>query len=181
MFGNGLGEVNNPPDNDKYFKLVSADVVVPRMDAWRLLWDFRTIRDLAKSLPETSPLGNKCMEAGNSIMNVFKADDLSSIAKARKVAEKVRPNSLRRVQGTQADDAVGLWRRMGEDWCRNLQGRPRRLCDLGDRFVHPHLAPSLLIRLLLAQETATSTQPGSGPTRLRSRRRRAPGRLRSIS
>ena len=44
MFGNGLGETNNPPDNDRYFTLASADLVLPRMEAWRLLWDFIIIR-----------------------------------------------------------------------------------------------------------------------------------------
>ncbi|GAA5860859.1 hypothetical protein JCM8547_003871 [Rhodosporidiobolus lusitaniae] len=89
MFGNGLGETNNPPDNNRYFTLNSADLVVPRMEAWRLLWDFRTIRDLARQLPERSPLGTTCMEVGNQIMNVFRPTDLSTIAEARKLASKV--------------------------------------------------------------------------------------------
>lgn len=59
------------------------------MAAWRLLWDFRTIRDLARALPENSPLGNKCMEVGNAIMNTVKWDDLATIPKARKLAEGV--------------------------------------------------------------------------------------------
>ena len=71
------------------FRLASADLVVPNMEAWRLLWDFRTIRDLARALPENSPLGNKCMEVGNAIMNTFKSDDLATIPAARKLAEKV--------------------------------------------------------------------------------------------
>lgn len=71
------------------FRLASADLVVPNMEAWRLLWDFRTIRDLAREQPENSPLGNKCLEVGNSIMNTFKWDDHETIAKSRKLAEKV--------------------------------------------------------------------------------------------
>lgn len=59
------------------------------MEAWRLLWDFRTIRDLAKHLPENSPLGNLSMEVANKIMNTFKVDDLTTIAKCREIAEKV--------------------------------------------------------------------------------------------
>lgn len=89
MFGNGLGEPNNPPDNNRYFTLESADLVIPRMEAWRLLWDFRTIRDLAKNLPENSPLGNLSMEVANKIMNVFKVDDFDTIKTCRKLAEKV--------------------------------------------------------------------------------------------
>ncbi|ORY82383.1 family 38 glycoside hydrolase [Leucosporidium creatinivorum] len=89
MFGNGNPEVNDPPNNSRMFRLASADLVVPNMEAWRLLWDFRTIRDLARELPENSPLGNKCLEVGNSIMNTFKWDEEESVAKCRKLAEKV--------------------------------------------------------------------------------------------
>ncbi|BGP38279.1 Glycoside hydrolase, 38 vacuolar alpha mannosidase [Rhodotorula kratochvilovae] len=86
MFGNGLGETNGPPDMNRYFRLHSADLVVPRMEAWRLLWDFRVIKDIARELPERSPLGNKCLEIGNAIMNTFRASDLSTIAECRKLA-----------------------------------------------------------------------------------------------
>ncbi|GAA5998647.1 alpha-mannosidase [Rhodotorula paludigena] len=89
MFGNGLGETNGPPDNNRYFRLNSADLVVPRMEAWRLLWDFRVIRDLARNLPERSPLGNKCLEVGNAIMNTFRSSDLSTIAASRALAARV--------------------------------------------------------------------------------------------
>ncbi|SCV71207.1 BQ2448_2795 [Microbotryum intermedium] len=89
MFGNGKPEVNDPPDNSRMFQLATADLVVPRMNAWQLRWDFRTMNDLARALPENSPLGNKCLEVCNAIMNTFKADDLSTIAKCRKLAEKV--------------------------------------------------------------------------------------------
>lgn len=68
MFGNGLFETNAPPDMNRFYtvsicpgltpaspdrrpqlmleevirlQLQSADLVVPRMEAWRLLWDFR--------------------------------------------------------------------------------------------------------------------------------------------
>lgn len=89
MFGNGSGETNGPPDDNRYFRVNSADLVVPRMEAWRLLWDFRAIRELAQQLGDRSPLGNKCLEAANEIMNVFDPRDLSTIAKSRAVAEKV--------------------------------------------------------------------------------------------
>lgn len=89
MFGNGLGETNNPPDDNRYFSLLSADIVVPGMNAYGLLWDFITIRDLASSLPDNSPLGNLALETGNAICNTFRADDLSTIASCRRLAEKV--------------------------------------------------------------------------------------------
>lgn len=89
MFGNGSGATNNPPDDNRYFRVNSADLVVPRMEAWRLLWDFRAIKDLARQLDDRSPLGNKCLEVGNEIMNVFRPDDLDTITQCRKIAEKV--------------------------------------------------------------------------------------------
>ncbi|GAA5820018.1 hypothetical protein JCM10212_006157 [Sporobolomyces blumeae] len=86
MFGNGMGETNGPPDMNRYFRLNSADLVVPRMEAWHLLWDFRCIKDLARSMPERSPLGSKCLEAANEIMNEFDPSSLGSISTCRAIA-----------------------------------------------------------------------------------------------
>lgn len=47
------------------------------------------ISDLAHRLPESSPLGNRCLEVGNAICNAFLSTDLSTIAVCRKMAEKV--------------------------------------------------------------------------------------------
>jgi alpha-mannosidase len=57
--------------------------------AWHLLWDFRTIQDLAGMLPQNSPLGNKALVTANKMLNVFKYDDLSTITEARQIAEEV--------------------------------------------------------------------------------------------
>lgn len=70
-------------------QLRSADIVVPRMAAWRLLWDFRTIKDLARELPDDSPLGNKCMEVANRILNVYRGPDLATIEPAREIAQEI--------------------------------------------------------------------------------------------
>ncbi|GAA6045569.1 hypothetical protein NBRC10513_004988 [Rhodotorula toruloides] len=86
MFGNGSTETNAPPDMNRYYRLNSADLVVPRMEAWRLLWDFRVIKDLARSLPDRSPLGAKCLEVGNAIMNTFNPSDLSTLSTCRALA-----------------------------------------------------------------------------------------------
>ncbi|KAF8182889.1 alpha-mannosidase [Pholiota molesta] len=67
----------------------SADLVVPNMEAWGLLWDFQTLRELVDSLPGNTPLQNKALSAANEIMNVFKKGDPTSITKARKVAEEI--------------------------------------------------------------------------------------------
>ena len=88
---NGMFGINdiNPPDMNRYFSLASADLVVPNQEAWRLLWDFTTLKELADSLPGNSVLQNKAMVAANTIMNTFDSSDPSTISKARKVAEDV--------------------------------------------------------------------------------------------
>jgi alpha-mannosidase len=40
---------------NRYFSLKSADLVVPNQDAWALLWDFTTLRELGDSLPGNTP------------------------------------------------------------------------------------------------------------------------------
>lgn len=59
------------------------------MEAWHLLWDFRILQDLARNLPAESRLGNKAIYVANEMLNIFRYDDLSTIAKARKAAEEV--------------------------------------------------------------------------------------------
>lgn len=44
MFGVGAPDTNSPPDLDRTFRLESADLCIPRMEAWRLFWDFITVR-----------------------------------------------------------------------------------------------------------------------------------------
>ncbi|KAH8115672.1 glycoside hydrolase family 38 protein [Phellopilus nigrolimitatus] len=83
------GDAIAPPDMDRYFALASADLVVPNEDAWRLLWDFGTLRELAGSLPGNTALQNKAVITGNAIMNAFDAGDPASIQRARKIAEDV--------------------------------------------------------------------------------------------
>lgn len=83
------GDTIQPPDMNRYFSLASADLVVPNQEAWRLLWDFTTLREIVNSLPGNTALQNKALVAANEIMNTFKAGDLSSIGRARKVAENV--------------------------------------------------------------------------------------------
>ncbi|OBZ74598.1 Alpha-mannosidase [Grifola frondosa] len=83
------GDTIAPPDMNRYFQLASADLVVPNQEAWHLLWDFQTLREIADSLPGNTSLQNKALTVANEIMNVFQKDDVSSIARARKLAEEV--------------------------------------------------------------------------------------------
>ncbi|KAF8991674.1 glycosyl hydrolases family 38 N-terminal domain-containing protein [Cyathus striatus] len=83
------GDTIAPPDMNRYFSLASADLVVPNMDAWGLLWDFQTLTELVDTLPGTTPLQNKALTAANAIMNASNKGDPSSIRQARKIAEGV--------------------------------------------------------------------------------------------
>lgn len=40
---------------NRYFSLASADLVVPNQEAWRLLWDFQTLKELVDTLPGNTP------------------------------------------------------------------------------------------------------------------------------
>ncbi|WOO79172.1 Alpha-mannosidase [Vanrija pseudolonga] len=86
MFGQN-GE--NPPDPNRYYRLNSADLVVPNQDAWRLMYDHDALRQVFQQLPGDSSLGNRAKWSANEIMNVFRQGDLTSVPEARKAAEKV--------------------------------------------------------------------------------------------
>lgn len=74
---------------DVYFELATADIVVPRMQAWHLMWDFEIITGITKSVPTTSPICLKAQSVAMEIMNTFKPDDPSTISAGRKIAEKI--------------------------------------------------------------------------------------------
>ena len=74
---------------NRYFGLGSADIVVPNQEAWKLLWDFTTLREISETLPGNTSLQNKALVVANDIMNIFDNNDLASIKRARKQAEEV--------------------------------------------------------------------------------------------
>lgn len=45
---------------NRYFSLASADLVVPNQDAWGLLQDFTTLRELGNTLPGNTPYVPDC-------------------------------------------------------------------------------------------------------------------------
>ncbi|KAI5983893.1 glycoside hydrolase family 38 protein, partial [Pisolithus albus] len=83
------GDTIAPPDMNRYFKLASADLVVPNQEAWRLMWDFNTLRELVDTLPGNSPLQNKALVTANAIMNAFTTGDDDNIKQMRAIAEDV--------------------------------------------------------------------------------------------
>jgi alpha-mannosidase len=88
---NKLGGQNDihAPDDNQYYRLNSADLVVPNMEAWRLMWDFNTLKGLLDALPGDTPLAMRCQYVANEIMNIFVPTDPDSIKKARKAAETI--------------------------------------------------------------------------------------------
>jgi hypothetical protein len=56
MFGIPFsGDIVDPPDMNRYFSLASADLVVPNVEGWGLLWDFQTLREIVDTLPGNTP------------------------------------------------------------------------------------------------------------------------------
>ncbi|WRT70534.1 uncharacterized protein IL334_007532 [Kwoniella shivajii] len=88
---NGMFGIDDmdPPNPNRYYKLNSADLVVPNMESWRLMWDFNAIHQVYNTLPDDSPLSKHSLTVANEIMNVFKRGSLESVHKARKVAETI--------------------------------------------------------------------------------------------
>ncbi|KAJ9103142.1 hypothetical protein QFC21_002564 [Naganishia friedmannii] len=88
---NGMFGINNtdPPDPNRYFRLESADLAVPNMEAWRLMWDFNLLKQITETLPWETPLTNNALYVANEIMNAFTEGSLESVAKCRKLAEKI--------------------------------------------------------------------------------------------
>lgn len=74
---------------NRYFRLASADLVVPNQDAWGLLWDFQTLKELVSTLSGNSSLQNQALAVANEIMNVFRNNDPTSIPRARELAQQV--------------------------------------------------------------------------------------------
>ncbi|WWC72433.1 uncharacterized protein I206_106395 [Kwoniella pini CBS 10737] len=88
---NGMFGIDDmdPPNPNRYYRLNSADLVVPNMEAWRLLWDFNAIHQVYNTLPDDSPLSKHSMYVANEIMNTFKRGSLESVTKARKLAQEI--------------------------------------------------------------------------------------------
>ncbi|KAK7464842.1 Glycoside hydrolase, 38 vacuolar alpha mannosidase [Stygiomarasmius scandens] len=83
------GDTIAPPDMNRYFSLASADLVVPNQEAWHLLWDFQTLREIIDSVPGNTSLQNKALVVANEIINTFESGDASDIRRCRKLAEQV--------------------------------------------------------------------------------------------
>lgn len=75
------------PDENRYFQLTRADLVLPDIEARKLYWDFWILSDAARELPGG---GNKYQAAliANEIIDTFDANDRKSIGRCRELASK---------------------------------------------------------------------------------------------
>lgn len=135
-----------------------ADLVVPNQEAVRLKWDFEFLRQLGSQLPEDSALAQTANFTANEMMNVFRKNDLESVAATRKVAENT----------------------LGKDWqARILKDSDEVEAQQGTLWAIGHWYVAGNFRCcgrLLTRAAVTSTRPGSGPSVSPSRNPRAPGR-----
>ena len=74
---------------NRYFSLAMADIVVPNVEAWQLMLDFQTLRELVDNIPGNTALQNKALVVANGIMNAFDKGDVESIRQGRKLAEQI--------------------------------------------------------------------------------------------
>ncbi|OCF58446.1 alpha-mannosidase [Kwoniella mangroviensis CBS 10435] len=104
---NGMFGINDmdPPDPNRYYRLNSADLVVPNMEAWRLMWDFNAIHQVYNTLPDDSPLSKHSLYVANEIMNVFKRGSLESVGKCRRLAEEILGKGWEKQVGKDSEDA----------------------------------------------------------------------------
>lgn len=50
----GIGDTIQPPNPNRTFKLVQADIVAPNLEAWGLYIDFWIIGDASREFPDDS-------------------------------------------------------------------------------------------------------------------------------
>ncbi|ODQ80623.1 glycoside hydrolase family 38 protein [Babjeviella inositovora NRRL Y-12698] len=90
MFGNGRnGSDIAPPDENRWFRLATADLVLPNLEARRLGVDFWILSDAARELPSDSWQKHKARTVCNQIMNAFNPEDVASVATCREIAQEM--------------------------------------------------------------------------------------------
>ncbi|PSK60530.1 Alpha-mannosidase [Elsinoe australis] len=91
MFGNAPGgDSIQPPKEDRYFQLHTADIVAIDLEARQLFIDFWIIGDAAREFPEDSWEEHEAQQVCNRIIDAFVAGNGSheSIVAGRKIAQE---------------------------------------------------------------------------------------------
>lgn len=89
MFGNPSGgDTIQPPDPNKYFQLVKANICAVNMDARQLWIDTWIIGDAAREFPEDSWEQHEALNVVTDIIDAFVLGDPDSIKKGRQIAQQ---------------------------------------------------------------------------------------------
>lgn len=88
MFGCGDSSLIGPPNNERYFHLIKADLVWPNWNAHALYIDFWMLGDAARELPDNCWQKHRARQLGNIVMNIFNDQDPESIVKCRELLHK---------------------------------------------------------------------------------------------
>ena len=88
MFGCGQGSTINPPDDNRYFHLDKADLVLPDWEARGLRIDYWMLTDASRELPDDSWQKQRARQIANEVMDMFDYNDRSSVIACRKFIQK---------------------------------------------------------------------------------------------
>ena len=143
---NSMAGDGSPPDMNKYFRLNTADLVWPNLEARALHIDFWIISDAAREFPNDSWQKHKGRDVANRIMNAFDSENFDeSIKKGREIAKEYLGDKVNSTTVYDSDkqnmvyalgnchiDTAWLWphgethRKVGRSWATQL--------DLIDRY-----------------------------------------------
>ncbi|GFR42445.1 hypothetical protein Agub_g3352 [Astrephomene gubernaculifera] len=87
MFGNGTDI--QPPDENRYFTLKTAELALPHLPATALFHDLRALAGLARELPAGDATGEAALYTANKILNTYRPDDPASLDSCRALAAGV--------------------------------------------------------------------------------------------
>ncbi|EER25893.1 Glycosyl hydrolases family 38 protein [Coccidioides posadasii C735 delta SOWgp] len=90
LFGNADGDIIQPPNPNRYYRLNTARITAVNLEARALYYDFWMIGDAAREFPGDSWQSHEALRIGNAMMDAFIAGNGSqeSIKAARKIAEQ---------------------------------------------------------------------------------------------
>ncbi|KAI0400316.1 glycosyl hydrolase family 38 domain-containing protein [Xylaria palmicola] len=154
MFGNPSGgDTIQPPDPNKYFQLVKANICAVNMDARQLWIDTWIIGDAAREFPEDSWEQHQALNVVTDVIEAFVLGDPESIKKGRQIAQRFIGSHVDSAKVYDSDlkpqvfgighchiDTCWLWpwaetkRKVARSWSSQ--------CDLIDRYPEHNFACS---------------------------------------
>ncbi|CCE63924.1 hypothetical protein TPHA_0G00880 [Tetrapisispora phaffii CBS 4417] len=114
MFGCGEGSDINPPNDNRYFHLKKADIVLPDWEARALYIDFWMVSDAARELPGDSWQKHQARTICNKVMDIFDPKDRSSVKRCR--------NLLKNEYFDKYVDSADVYRHGNEDILTDVYG-----------------------------------------------------------